>query len=134
MRDWPMRVISWSSLTDSSSFSRSAAIRRRVGSERARRDLSVESIVTEQIPIARYRWLHTGGIVFKALRMGPHCQKYGRLTSSKFPIDVKHWVHLDTATVAQIGNPQPAECHSAKQQITNRLPICATLGAYDFRW
>src|SRR6266571_8057372 len=29
---------------------------------------------------------------------------------------------------------RPAECHSAKQQITNRLPICATPAACDFRW
>ena len=44
MRDCPMRMISCSSLTDSSSFSNSATIRRRVASDSARKDLRVEDI------------------------------------------------------------------------------------------
>src|SRR5688572_25167242 len=44
MRDWPMRVISWSSLTDSSSRSSTAMMRSRVESDRARRAFKVEDI------------------------------------------------------------------------------------------
>src|SRR5688572_29801340 len=44
MRDWPRCVISWSSLTESSSFSSNARMRNRVGSESARRDFRVEDI------------------------------------------------------------------------------------------
>src|SRR5437868_15542689 len=42
MRDWPMRVISCSSLTESSSFSSNATMRNRVASDSARRNLRVE--------------------------------------------------------------------------------------------
>ena len=44
MRDWPRRVTSWSSLTDSSLSSSSATMRSRVGSDKARRDFKVELI------------------------------------------------------------------------------------------
>src|SRR5215204_4458054 len=44
MRDWPMRVISCNSLTDSSSFSSRATMRKRVGSESARSDFRVENM------------------------------------------------------------------------------------------
>jgi len=49
-----------------------------------------------------------------------------------------HGVHLDTATVAQIGNLlfRGLVIRSLPNAIrrNSRLPICATLGAYDFRW
>jgi hypothetical protein len=45
MRDWPMRVISWSSFTESSSFSSNATMRSRVGSDNALNDLRVENMV-----------------------------------------------------------------------------------------
>src|SRR5258706_4315488 len=45
MRDWPIRVISCNSFTDSSSRSSSATILSRVGSESARKDLSVENMM-----------------------------------------------------------------------------------------
>ena len=45
MRDWPSRVISCSSFTDSSSRSSSATMRSRVGSDRARSDFKVEDMI-----------------------------------------------------------------------------------------
>ena len=41
MRDWPMRVISCSSWTDSSFCSSSATMRSRVGSDNARKDFKI---------------------------------------------------------------------------------------------
>src|SRR6266404_1021840 len=50
MRDCPMRVISCSSFTESSSFSSNAMMRRRVGSARARSDFRVD----DMIDLAKY--------------------------------------------------------------------------------